>query len=376
MEYRVFKKDDRKVSLLGFGAMRLPVADEKTQEVDYAVAKQMIDAAYNAGVNYFDTAYCYHEGYSETFLGEALSEYPRESYFLTNKMPVWMLKSADDIPRIFDEQLQRCKTDYFDFYLMHSLGEKSFNTAEEYGLWEFLQKKKAEGKIRHIGFSFHDLPEVLEKICAKYPWEVGQIQMNYMDWEHQRANEQYEILEKYGIPCIVMEPMRGGTLTSLGDVANGILRSVNKEASIPSWAMRWVGAFPNVLCVLSGMHTPLAVEDNLKTYASLQPLSTEEQETLQEAIDEFRSHTLIGCTACRYCMPCPAGVDIPGLLAMRNVYAFSNDLVWFAKEYFGFPQEKNAAQCVSCGQCEHACPQSLPIINLLSQIHKEAEDNK
>lgn len=258
METRAYRGTDDRVSLLGFGAMRLPRVSPDTQEIDFERARELIDCAYTHGVNYFDTAYRYHDGDSEPFLGRALAEYPRESYHLASKMPTWLVHSLDEGKRIFADQLERCRTDYFDFYLCHSVGksvEEFTDVYEKTGLLDHLRAQKAAGAIRRLGFSFHGTPEVLRELIARGGWDFVQIQLNYLDWELLDAAQQYRILEENGLPCIVMEPVRGGNLVSLCPEAVEILRAARPGASTASWAIRFAASLPNVLTVLSGMST-------------------------------------------------------------------------------------------------------------------------
>lgn len=215
MKYRTYQNSDLSISLLGLGCMRLPKIDPNKSDIDEAAAQEMVDYAYEHGINYFDTAHMYHDGASEEFMGRALKKFDRKSYFLATKMPVWMAESKEDIAKIFDLQLKRLQTDYFDFYLVHSLNVGHYQQMKEFGVYEFLKQKKEEGVIRHLGFSFHDKPELLEQICEEYEWDFAQIQLNYLDWEMQNAKRQYEILQAHHLPCIVMEPVRGGTLANL-----------------------------------------------------------------------------------------------------------------------------------------------------------------
>ena len=236
----------------------------------------MVDAAILGGVNYFDTAYFYHGGGSETFLGEALAKYPRHQYYLADKMPLHMLEKEGDVPRIFAEQLARCKTGYFDFYLCHALSGDNYHKLEDYKVYSFLQQQKREGRIRHIGFSFHDEPEVLAKACRQYEWEFAQIQLNPLDWEVYRSREQYEVLAQRGIPCIVMEPVRGGRLADLGADANALLQAAAPGRSIASWSLRFAAGLPGVMTALSGMRDLAQAKDNITIASSMQP-SSEEQ---------------------------------------------------------------------------------------------------
>ena len=241
MYTREYKNTGDQISLLGLGCMRLPKV-EGSEKIDRAKAQEIVDYAYAHGVNYFDTAYRYHEGDSELFIGEALQKYPRESYHLATKMPMWMVNKPEDVAAIFEDQLKRCRTEYFDFYLCHALNASTFERMKQFGAFEYLQKQKEAGRIRHLGFSFHDSPEVLRKIVAYGPWEFTQIQLNYLDWELQDAKGQYEVLTEAGLPVIVMEPVRGGALATLCPESDEIFRKARPDKSIASWAIRFAAA--------------------------------------------------------------------------------------------------------------------------------------
>ena len=334
---RRYKNSALTVPLLGFGCMRLPQVSPDNPKIDYATAKKMIDRAMKAGCNYFDTAYMYHGGESERCLGELLKPYSRDSYYLTDKMPVWFARNSGNIEKIFNEQLARCKTGYFDFYMLHALDTANWSLAQKYKAYEFLARMKKEGKIRKLGFSFHDTPEVLQKIVNAYEWDFAQIQLNYLDWELYRSREQYEILTKAGIPVIVMEPLRGG----------------------------------NVLCVLSGMSLPEHMEDNIKTFSPLKPLTDNERKTLDQALTAYRKRLAVPCTACRYCMPCPVGVEIPKIFGLYNQYKISGNKWLFSNNYNAIPEDSRASACVNCGKCMKHCPQKIQIPAELKKIAAE-----
>lgn len=283
MTTRRYKNSDMQISLLGLGCMRLPRLDPEKSAVDDARAKEMLDYALAHGVNYIDTAYMYHEGDSERFLGEALADHDRSSFYLADKMPIWMAEEPGDVEKIFHEQLRRLKTDYFDFYLFHAQNKANFARCREFGLYEFLARKKEEGVIRHLGFSFHDSPEVLEEIVNTYDWNFAQIQLNYADWEIQNARRQYEILAEHGIPCIVMEPVRGGALADVCPTVNAMFKAARPHSSIASWAIRYAASKPNVMVVLSGMSNMEQLKDNLNTMSDFEPLTAAEEELCARA---------------------------------------------------------------------------------------------
>ena len=384
MEKRSYKKTDLKVSLLGFGCMRLPRPDPDQQDIDYELGGKMIDYAYRNGVNYFDTAYPYHDGKSELFIGQALKKYPRESFNLADKMPTWLLHSEEDGERIFQEQLKKCQVDYFDFYLCHSLSsEDGFVKAyEQTKVLDYLRGRRKAGQIRHFGFSFHGTPAELEKILKHNDWDFVQIQLNYLDWNLQDAKRQYEILAENGVPCVVMEPVRGGNLNTLCEESVNILKAERPDRSVASWAIRFAATLPNVLTVLSGMTAPEQVEDNVKTMTDFEPLTKRDYEVLKSALQAYLHTGTIPCTGCRYCMDCPSGVDIPKVFAVYNKCATEGHLpVSFGDEssseeglklflgaYAALPEKNRASHCVSCKKCMQHCPQKIQIPDRMKEI--------
>ncbi len=373
MEMRQYRDTDVKVSLLGMGCMRLPKVDPEKEDIDYEKAQEIIDYAYANGVNYFDTAYGYHGGQSELFVGQALKKYPRESFFLASKMPIWCVKEKGDVERIFNEQLQRCQTDYFDFYLFHSQNAANFQKCQEFGVYEFLSQMKAEGKIRRLGFSFHDTPEVLRHICDTYPWDFAQIQLNYLDWEMQDAKTQYQILNDREIPVIVMEPVRGGALASPCEAADILFREERPDKSVASWAIRFAASLPGVLTVLSGMSNMEQVRDNVDTMARFEPLTDREREVIDEALEAYRKKDTVPCTGCRYCMDCPFGVDIPKMFSLYNHYVLDRDGEDYLEAYEAQPESERADQCQACGACMEKCPQHIRIPDQMVTIRETVE---
>ena len=368
METRKFPNINARPSLLGFGGMRMPTINNDSAEIDFASASAMVDAAFASGITYFDTAYPYHEGTSETFFGQALKKYPRESFLLATKMPIWKLEKAEDIETIFNEQLKNCQTDYFDFYLLHALGAERFEKAEAMNVYEALLQKKREEKIRHLGFSFHDTPDVLEKICSAHIWDFAQIQLNYLDWEMQKANEQYAILEKHNIPCIVMEPVRGGALASLCPESDALLHGFSPDNSIASWAIRWAAGHSNVMTVLSGMSTMEQLKDNVNTMSPFVSLSEKEHTVLADALKIYHENRLIPCTGCRYCMDCLFGVDIPAVFKAYNGYKVTKDKADFLSDLSDLPATAQPSHCVACGKCKSVCPQHIDVPALMAEI--------
>ncbi|MDO4550324.1 MAG: aldo/keto reductase [Planctomycetia bacterium] len=367
-----YRDTDETFPKLGFGGMRLP---EKDGKIDREQAQKMVDYAMSCGVNYFDTAYMYHEGESETFLGHALAKYSRTSFFVADKMPTYMLTSEADCERIFEEQLRRTGLEYFDFYLMHWLNGAHWEIAKRYHVWDFLIRMREKGKIRRIGFSFHGDSDKLKEIAQTYPWDMVQIQLNCLDWEDCRASQQYEILTELKIPVAVMEPLKGGTLTRLCAESREIFRKANSDAPLASWGLRYAASLPNVLITLSGMSTLGQLEENVRTFAPFLPLNEEERETISAAMTAYRRSSPIPCTNCRYCAPCPQGVDIPCNLAIMNqlkdMAAGYGHLITIRNNYATIPAAQQASSCVSCGICETRCPQQIKISTHLHQMLEE-----
>lgn len=358
---RNYKNTDDQISLLGFGCMRLPKIDPEKSDIDKAKAQEMIDYAYAHGVNYYDTAYPYHEGKSELFVGEALKKYPRESFRLASKMPVWLVEKPEDTLKYFEEQLNKCQVEYFDFYLCHALNLDRLEIIQKNHIFETLQKEKEAGRIKRLGFSFHGSVEALEKIARAYPWDFAQIQLNYYDWDMQNAKREYEILEEAGLPVVVMEPVRGGALNTLCPEALEMLKKADPKASPASWAIRFAASLPGVMTVLSGMTTMDHVTDNVATMDEFKPLTEGERELLFKVADVYKQSKTVPCTGCRYCMDCPAGVDIPAVFKIYNQYCTTENKAQFIADYDALGESKQAHHCVACRQCCSQCPQSIDI---------------
>jgi len=368
IKQKQFKDIKENPSLLGFGCMRFPTESEESQTIDEVRAEKMIDFAYEHGVNYFDTAYPYHNEQSEPFIGKVLAKYPRESFYLATKMPGWKIESADDAKMIFNEQLRRCRVEYFDFYLCHALSEKNIEPYKLDGVMPFLKRMKEEGKIRHLGFSFHDTPEMLEKIVAMFDWDFCLLQINYLDWSFQDAKRQYEIAKKNDLPVMVMEPVRGGALAQLNEEARKILKRAAPDESIASWAFRYAASLEQVMVILSGMSDEKQITDNIKTLSDFKPLGHKEQEALQKALNVFMESNTVPCTKCDYCMPCPEGVDIPGVFTIYNEYRIDKRDNFFVHRYEQLGEAKDASNCTACGACLEKCPQKIDIPARMDEI--------
>jgi predicted aldo/keto reductase-like oxidoreductase len=374
---------DLNISHLGMGAMRLPTVGERGP-IDEENARKVIEYAYEHGVNYFDTAFGYHRGESERFVGKVLNQYPRESWHLASKMPGHMMRFSNgrlefsgymigqtlaSPAELFEKQLEKCSVDYFDFYLLHNLCETSFDfyTDEDLGVVEYLLTQKKAGRIRHLGFSAHGRVETIDKFLNLQDcFEFVQIQLNYLDWTLQDAKGKYEVITKHGIPVIVMEPCRGGRLASLNEKGNAMLKKARPNDSIASWAFRFLQSLPNVQVVLSGMTTMEQVVENVRLFSEPDPTTEEEKELLQQAIDSMVD--LVPCTACRYCCDaCPQGLDIPKLISMYNEANFENPSI--LNFTLGAMQDAELpSACQACGDCMELCPQDIDIPDIMKRF--------
>ena len=359
----------------GFGCMRLPMNGD---EVNLEETKQMVDAFLDAGFNYFDTAHGYIQGKSETALKACLtSRYPRDKYILTNKLSGGFFKTEADIRPLFESQLEACGVDYFDFYLMHSQGEGCYPHYKKCRAYETAFELKKEGKVRHVGISFHDRAEFLEQILTEYPEiEAVQIQFNYVDYDDLAVQSRrcYEVCRKYNKPVLVMEPVKGGNLVNLPEEAKAILENLH-GGSPASYAIRFAAGFPGMMMVLSGMSSLRQMQDNISFMRDFKPLNEQEMEAIRQVQEIFKTKNLIPCTACRYCTDgCPQHISIPDLFAIMNTKQIHHD--WNADYYYDDVYTgpgRKASDCLKCGKCEKVCPQHLPIRQLLENVAKEFE---
>ena len=366
---------------LGFGLMRLPLVNPDDQtSIDIEKFKEMADMFIERGFTYFDTAYPYHGGKSEEALREAVvKRYPRESFTVTSKMPVWAIKEEADMERIFNEQLERCGVDYFDYYWLHALNRERVVTLDSVDGWGFVVRKRDEGKIRHIGFSFHDESALLAEILDKHPeMEYVQLQINYLDWDSPAIESKvcYELCEKHGKPVIVMEPVKGGSLAHVPEAVGRLFKEYNPEASPASWAIRYCASLPNVLTVLSGMSNIEQIDDNTAYMQDFQPFNDEEQAIIAQVTQTIRDAIAIPCTACQYCCDgCPQQIAIPAYFNLYNTTQQFPDLKSNSKLYYDLLAKSHgrASECLECGQCEAQCPQHIDIIDNLKLVAETFE---
>lgn len=374
MQYRDFK--DLKLSALGMGCMRLPVKNGCYGEVDQDETQKMVSYAVAHGVNYFDTAYGYHDGHSEAALGQALRSYPRGSYYLADKFPGYDLSNMDKVESIFGEQLRRCGVDYFDFYLFHNVYEKNIGPYldEKYGILSYLLKQKAAGRIRHLGFSCHGSLEVLKRFLAAYgdQMEFCQIQLNYLDWNFQDAKEKVGLLNERGLPIWVMEPLRGGRLAKLPEESEAALRLLRPEETVPAWAFRFLQTVPGVAVTLSGMSDASQMAANVETFESDRPLNEKEFGTLVDIADRMVKKGVLPCTGCRYCTShCPQELNIPYLLSLYNEHTFTGGGFLAPMAVGALPEEKRPDSCLGCRSCEAVCPQQIKISEAMADFSKK-----
>lgn len=371
MKYRTFKKTDEKISLLGFGTMRLPVISGDSAKIDEAEAIRMIRSAIDRGVNYVDTAYMYHDGFSEVVTGKALKDGYREKVFLSDKMPLWMAHTEEDVDKIFNDQLKRLDVDCIDMYLVHNIGAGIWKRALQFKTLDYLEKKKSEGKIKQIGFSFHDEFDVFKEVIEAYPWDFCQIQLNYMDTDFQAGLKGLKLAGSLKIPVIVMEPLKGGKLT---DVLPQIIQDLWSQAPIKrtpaDWALRWVADFPEVLTILSGMTSMEQLSENIRILSEAEPnsLTETEHKIIERVADEYNNLIQYSCTGCKYCMPCPVGIDIPDIIGRYNDWFVFEGNQKIKQDFNAWVSPKGRPSvCESCKACEDHCPQHLPVSEIMSK---------
>lgn len=373
MQYRTFGKLDWRPSALGFGAMRLPVLGKKAGKINQRVAKRMVRYAIDRGVNYVDTAYPYHQGNSEKFLGRALQDGYREQVKLATKLPSWLVKAPEDFDRYLNEQLERLQTSHIDFYLLHSLNEKTWAGLRDLNVFDWAEGAMADGRIGHLGFSFHDKYEIFQEIVDAYDgWTFCQIQYNYMDEEHQAGTRGLQYAADKGLAVVVMEPIRGGHLAqNIPPDIQALWDSAPRKREPADWALQWVWHHPQVSLALSGMSTLEHVKQNVASADESGPgtLTGDELALVARVRDRYREKCPIPCTNCQYCLPCPNGVNIP------RIFEIYNDAIMYGDDrraqmlYSWLKEEERGNQCISCGQCLELCPQQIDIPDWLALAH-------
>lgn len=369
---------DLKISPLGLGCMRFPVLDGDHGKIDYGAAEEIIACSMENGINYYDTAWGYHNGNSEIVSGKILSRYPRESYYLASKFPGYDRENLEKKEEIFERQLEKCGVDYFDFYLFHNVSERSAGDYlnPDYDLYGYLLQQKKNGRIRHLGFSTHGNCGTIRRFleaCGE-GMEFCQIQLNYIDWTFQDGAEKLALLKEWNLPVWIMEPARGGQLAKLSEQHRARLNALRPGESDVSWAFRFLRSIPEVTVTLSGMSSCGQVEENVRTFSEEKLLSEEERETLFSIAGEMLEKKSVPCTACRYCTEsCPQKLDIPKLLALYNEHTFTQSGIYAPIRDFLFPEGSDPRSCIGCRSCEKACPQQIKIADYMAELAKSVE---
>lgn len=374
MNYRTFGKTDFKPSALGLGCMRFPILNSDSSKIDEEKTIQLIRYAIDNGVNYVDTAYPYHNGNSETVVGKALQDGYREKVHLATKMPVWLVNDFSDFDKYFNEQLAKLNTDHIDMYLLHALSKERIDKMEKLNVFKFLDKIKNEGKVKYVGFSFHDNLEAFKHIVDLYDWDFCQIQYNYLDENYQAGVEGLKYASSKGLGVVIMEPLKGGTLAKEPpQKVKNIFDSAATKMTPAAWSFTWLWNQPEVSVVLSGMNEISQLDENIKTSDTITPnsMSNYDKDVIKEVQLTYKKLTKIGCTACEYCLPCPKGVNIPKNFKVYNQAHLYGDFEGCKKEYASIPDTAKASNCVECGSCETKCPQHLNIRELLKTVKNE-----
>lgn len=364
---------DIKISSLAFGAMRLPVIDNDDARIDENAVQEMVDYALANGVNYFDTAWGYHQGKSETVMGKALNKHPRESFYLASKFPGYDLSNMGKVKEIFEKQLEKCGVEYFDFYLYHNVCEMNIEQYldKSFGIHEFLLEQKRNGRIRHLGFSVHGNLDTTKRFLNEYgkDMEFCQIQLNYIDYNFQNAKGKIELLKEWGMPVWVMEPVRGGKLAKLNENDTQRLAKLRPNESVVGWAFRFLQSVPEVKVVLSGMSNFEQIKQNIATFSSFEPANEEERATLFDIAKHMTSSNTLACTSCRYCTKyCPQQINIPHIIELYNEDTFTGGGFRAPMAMMAIDKEHQPSACIGCRSCEAVCPQSLKIADMMSRF--------
>lgn len=363
------KYKDIEVPLLGLGCMRLPM---KGDAVDMQELERMVEYCMQHGANYFDTAYMYVDGKSETAVGKVLKNYNRKDLIIADKSPAMYMKSKDDVRRIFEEQLKKCQTDYFDFYMVHNINKNTIDNYRNYDMFNQLMEFKKEGRVKYVGFSFHGTPDMLKEVAPEHPWDFAQLQINYLDWDVVKAKEQYDIVQSHNIPVTVMEPLRGGGLVNLSEKALAKLKEYYPDTTPAAFGLRWAASRKNVITVLSGMSNLQQVKENIQTFINYKDMDEKENLAAKEVAKVIQSQGEINCTACKYCLEvCPRGINIPAIFALYNQYKTTGNKMFFSIYYNTLDERERADKCIACNLCNTNCPQALHIPDLLKKIDAE-----
>lgn len=373
MHYRGITKDNIQISPLGFGCMRFPILDNDSGKIDEGKAIEMLRYAIDNGVNYIDTAYPYHKGNSEYLVGKALKDGYRQKVYLATKLPSWLMKTYEDFDRYLEEQLKKLDTEYIDFYLLHSLNKKHWEKLKELNVFEFLEKAQEVGKIKYIGFSFHDDLDVFKEIVDYYDWDFCQIQLNYVDRDYQAGLEGLKYAYEREISTIIMEPIKGGKLVNPSPEIKELWDENHIKRTPADWALRWVLNHKEVSLLLSGMSNLEQVKENISTVSDASPnhLSTKELDIIDKVTNIYEEKTKVGCTSCEYCLPCPEDVAIPEVFQIYNelsIFGTQESSRNMYKNYI--EKEIDASRCIECGRCETLCPQNLEVIEYLKEAHE------
>ncbi len=368
MQYRKWSNGtfEFNTSYLGFGCMRFPTLENG--EIDEEHSQKMIDYGIKNGVNYIDTAWFYHQHKSEEFVGRALAKYNRNDYYLATKLPIWVVETKEEAIELFNKQLENLRTDYFDTYLVHALNKEKWLKVKELGVMEFLEEMKEKGIIRSLGFSFHSDLDDFELIVNDYPWEFCQIQINYMDVNYQQGLRGLEILQEKNIPCIIMEPLKGGLLSNVPEKVKSLANFNSLDMTDTEAALKWFNQFDNIVTILSGMSHFDHIVENIATLSEEFVPGEEFLAIISSVRKEFLARTKVNCTSCDYCMPCPHKVNIPGNFRAYNNFAFYEDKKKFQGSYNSLGVDGKAENCIECKICEEKCPQNIKISDMLVEI--------
>lgn len=368
-----------KLSALGMGTVRLPITSENSADVDIPAVDRMVDAAMEQGVNYYDLGWDYHGCRAETIVSQSLLRYPRDSYYLATKFPGYYPDKLDKVAEVFEEQLRHCGVDYFDFYLLHNVCEANIDAylSPKYGIIDYFLEQKKNGHIRHLGFSTHGGVENIRAFlnAAGQHMEFCQIQLNWLDWTFQRANEKVELLRERNIPVWVMEPLRGGKLLKLPEEGVKRLQSLRPEETVYGWGLRFLQTIPEVTMTLSGFSSVEQIMENVKTFSKAKPLHQEEWDALQTIAETLKQQSGVPCTACRYCVShCPQQLNIPKLLELYNEQTFTGGGFIAPRAMMALPEEQRATACIGCGSCEAFCPQGIKISEAMAALVQRCEE--